>query len=1184
MIHISKIRMKNFKSFRQATIPVPNGFTAIVGPNGSGKSNIVDAICFVLGRSSAKSLRAERFSDLIFNGGKKEKPASKAEVSLYLDNSGLEMPYDSKEIKITRSIDASGNSVYRLNNKRTTRTEILEVLFSGNIQPDGHNIVLQGDVTSIIEMNPVERRGIIDEIAGIAEYDDKKRKALRELEKVSDNISTVEAVLGEVRENLEKLEGEKNDAIRHKQLKEEIKHSKGVVLTSKNLSLTREITGLDDEITGMENASQRANKHLNILQVKRDVKKKELEILNREIITKEETENFEVFREIERSKNLLASLEDKKQRAENRLEGLGDQRKKGELNISGMTQEIEDYQALNKELASHASEIEEKISKAKAMVEEKYAELSKGDDGTKGKRDRLLAARERLEDEQGELLEAEKNKTLLRERLLIKEKALENLQMELKDLKQELEAALTTKEQLSSQKKLLEIELDADYHRKKDLLREKEEAKSTLERVGVLLDHKVEELARLEAKHGAMEEAAKRLTKGNKAVEAVLKLRDEGVLKGIYGTISELGRVTPGYSKALEVAAGRGLSFLVVEDDSVAEKCIDHLKNERVGRATFLPLKKLKTASPPGEAAQLAKSAKGFALDLIKFDGKYRKAFAAVFRNTVVVEDLPFARRAMSRARMVTMEGDLIESTGLMCGGYYRSAEEGFIELDKSKERVQVLRAELDGLREERSRLIKKDARINQELQDLNTHELDTARKREALSERLKALDQSLADRREETAEKEVLFKEANSDLKELRKSIASSEKETESRSEVIREIQGEKEGLENELSLTKLEESMTEIKALEAKVMSLREERDGLSTKIQINESRIKEILGPRIKELQERVSALAEEASLLEKDLTALEEKKTEAANQLSELQERKKKVSTGIEALKAQRDGLIQGVGKIEEKIKDIRQGLEDLARGKERCRIEKAKLEARLEEVQKDLAAFNEVQIDLSEPVATEDLEKEIAKMEAELESLEPINMRAIEDYEVVKEKYEKLNSRVDVLLGEKEAILRLMEEIEHRKEAVFMEVYEGIAANFRGIFARLSPGGSADLLLEENNPLDGGLQIQARPAGKNPQYLELMSGGEKTLTALSFIFAIQRFQPAPFYVLDEIDMFLDDDNVRKVSDLVQESSRGAQFIVVSLRSSLMASADQLFGISNDDGISKIIGVELEEIAA
>jgi chromosome segregation protein len=876
-------------------------------------------------------------------------------------------------------------------------------------------------------------------------------------------------------------------------------------------------------------------------------------------------------------------LEEKTRNAKERLEALEDGRKKGDLNISGISQEIKDYQVLNKKLAAQVAGIEKEISKAKALVEEKYASLSPEDDSTRDKRDQLLDARTRLEEEQNKFLDAEKKKSLLQERLLSREKAYEDLQGEIRTLKQELEVSLTNKKQATAQKKSIETELDEDYHKKRDLIDERVEIKTNLDRVGVLLDHKVEELAHLEAKYGAMEEATKRRT-SSKAVEAVLKLRDQGTLKGVHGTISELGKVSPTYAKALEIAAGKGLSFLVVEDEGVAEKCITHLKQGHIGRATFLPLKKLKPVPPSREASRIAKSAKGFALDLIRFDEKFKKAFATVFRNTVVVNDIAFAKRVISKARMVTLDGDIIETSGIMSGGHYRSAQEGFKDLDKSRQRLHALRAEVAGLKEERTRLMNEDTRIQEELQELNAQELENTKEREALAERLRTLDGNIAVLRESVAEREVLLKEANSELKELKRDAASMQKASSALSSIIHKIQAEKEDLENELSMTQAEELMAEMKSLEAEVSGLQEERNGLRNQIRINESRVEELLTPRIKELQKHLSALAEEASSLETDLASLMEKKSEVEAQLSTMEDRKRKVSTGIESLKAKREGQIKAVEKIGDKIRDLRQRIEDLARGMERCRIEKAKLETKLEEVQKDLEAFADIAVDLTEPIATGDLEKEIAKMEAELESLEPINMRAIEDYEVVKEKFDKLNSRVDVLQAEREAILKLMDEIEHRKEVVFMEVFEGVAANFRGIFERLSPGGSADLILDEDNPLDGGLQIQARPAGKNPQYIELMSGGEKTLTALSFIFAIQRFQPAPFYILDEIDMFLDDDNVRKVSELIRESSAGDQFIVVSLRSSLMASADQLFGISNEDGVSKIIGVELEEIAA
>ncbi|MEE8401057.1 MAG: AAA family ATPase, partial [Candidatus Hydrothermarchaeaceae archaeon] len=240
-----------------------------------------------------------------------------------------------------------------------------------------------------------------------------------------------------------------------------------------------------------------------------------------------------------------------------------------------------------------------------------------------------------------------------------------------------------------------------------------------------------------------------------------------------------------------------------------------------------------------------------------------------------------------------------------------------------------------------------------------------------------------------------------------------------------------------------------------------------------------------------------------------------------------------------------------------------------------------LEARLEAATRELKEFSDLNLELLVPIDTFEMEKEIAKMDAEMASLGPVNMRAIRDYKEIKEKFERYDLRMEKLVSESSSIKKLIDEIEHRKSAVFMEVFENIAMNFRRIYSLLSDGGAADLFLDEEAPLDGGLQIQARPKGKNPQYIELMSGGEKTLTALSFIFAIQRYRPAPFYVFDEIDMFLDDNNVAKISDLLRESAKEAQFLVVSLKDNIMTGANQLFGVSMDSGVSKLVGVELEE---
>jgi chromosome segregation protein len=1180
VISISRISMKNFKSFRRVSIPVRRGFTAIVGPNGSGKSNIVDAICFVLGRSSAKSLRAERFSDLIFNGGKKGKPASRAEVSLYLDNSGLELPLRTREVKISRSIDRSGESVYRLNDKRTTRAEILEVLSAAHIQPDGHNIVLQGDVTEVVEMNPVERRGIIDEIAGIAEYDDKKRKALRELEKVSENMAKVEAVMAEVKEQVEKLEREKEAALRHAFLKKEIRRSRGMVLTSKELEAKRGIAKLEKEIACREQATERARKHLDILQLKLEVKKKEIEKLNTKIILKEETENFEVFREIEKLKNELAYLEEKSSAARERLHSLRDEKKKAELGMDGISQEIKDYQSLNRKLEAEAEKLQKQIAGVKARLKEKYSCLASREKHT-SRRKQLLETVASLEETQRKLHEAEKRKALLEERLSSTRKALETLGKEAEELKKELHEAQTALRETTKRRKILESAMDEDHHRKKDLVEESVEAKKKLERISILLPSKLETLARLEAETKVLEEIAKGST--SEAVREILKLRDTKGIKGVYGTIAELGEVKAKYAKALEAAAGGGKEFIVVDSDATAERCITHLKKKHLGRATFLPLNKLKPLPPTREAVKLAKHGHGFAVDLISFDKRFTKAFALVFRNTVVVEDIASARRAMGKARMATLDGDLVETTGVMSGGCFKTTGE-FRKFNRSRERLKALKAEVRRLREERERLLREEAELGKELEELSSRELRNSRELEVLRERGRALEEKVAELRATLAGREASQRDLAAELKSLGRELSVLNRQVATLSAGMAKLQRKKELLEGELSLTSADEALEEIKSLEKEVSKLEKERAERQNQLSLNRSRIKEILKPKMMELREQLSRIALKSRNAEAELAAMEEKMRERRSRLGSLKSQANKVSGEIEELKTKRQRCREAISKIDKKLRDLRERLEGETRLRERARVEKARLETRLEEIQKALAGYSDLDLELEEPFATADMEREIAKMEAEMSSLEPINMRAVEDYDEVKAKYENLSSRIEVLLAEKEAILKLMEEIEHRKKAVFMEVFEGVAANFRSIFERLSPGGSAELLLDEENPLEGGLQIQAKPAGKNPQYIELMSGGEKTLTALSFIFAIQRFQPAPFYVLDEIDMFLDDDNVRRVSELIKECSRDAQFIVVSLRSSLMASADQLFGISSEDGVSKIIGVELAQHGA
>lgn len=1174
MIYISKLSMKNFKSFKRATLPIKQGFTAIVGPNGSGKSNIIDAICFVLGRSSAKSLRAERFADLIFNGGKKEKPAKEAEVTIYFDNAGRELPINSREVRITRSIDISGNSVYRINGKRSSRAEILELLAEAKVYPDGHNIISQGDVTKIIEMSPIERRQIIDEIAGISEYDEKKRKATRELEKVSENVSRVNAVLREVGEQLERLRKEREDALRYRYLKEEIKKSKAMLLHSKHRELNQKLEKIEEKLKEHEERRNKLERLRNILNIKLEVKKKEVEKLNQEIILKEETEQFSVFRELEKSGNALNLLEDELSRNGLAFKEIEKNMEKTKEEMRLNYKEIKNLESKNTHLSALRERIKSRILSLKKEIDENYSKISKEGSVALKYREELKKLRKDLNEVHKDIIDLEKAVAILSGKREENKRIKEKLEEEIIEIKNNLDNIIKSIEEDEKRKNKLE-KIDKDIYIKRISIEEKiSEVKENIRKISTLIQLNREEEGKLRAECKFLEKR-----RFDRAIEEILKLKKPGV----YGTIAELGVTEKKYAKALEIAAGAAMNFIVVEDDKIAEECIEYLKKNKIGRATFLPLKNLKFKEPKPEIKKIASSTHGFAIDLIGFDSKFKPAFYEVFRDTVVIENIEEARRiGIGKCRMVTLDGDLIEKSGKMSGGHFEPKVK--FDIDESRKKLMKIEREIEKLARERENLIEIEVKLEEDLKKLNKEDAENKKELETLSERIKLNKKRKDDIEKELVNKELYIKELSREIRKISSELNNKNKKLVELRRVFAKLDGRKKELEEKLQGSEVEELLEEIRQKENKLFKLEKEKDEINNKIKLNNSKINEILKPRTKKLKDELISMHKEKKIIKSKINDLKDEIEERRKEVNALQEKSNEIQKIINELKSKRNSFLTGIKKMERKIGEFKNEINRLSKSIEKLRVEIVRVETKLEEVSKNLEKYRDVEVNFEEKLDLKALEDKVLKMEFELNSLEPINMRAIQDFEEVKKKYEGIKSKVDKLEEERQSILELMDEIEHRKKEVFMKVFENIARNFRRIFSKLSDGGEAELVLDERNPLEGGLQIKAKPPGKNPQYIELMSGGEKTLTALSFIFAIQRYQPVPFYVMDEIDMFLDDANVKKVSELIKESSKEAQFIVVSLRQSLMSSADHLFGVINEDGVSKIIGVELEEIGS
>ncbi len=830
MVHIDKLEMQGFKSFTHKTIMLfPSNFTVVCGPNGSGKSNVMDSICFVLGRTSAKTLRADRMVKMISTGGKGKTPAESAKVTLYFDNSDKTFPLEEGTVAISRNVNRNGVSIYKLNGRTVTREKVLEVMRSAHITPDGHNIILQGGVTEVIEMSPQERREIIDEVAGISEFDEKRDRAQRELMTVDERLKESVIILNERSANLEKLEAEAKAA-----------------------------------------------------------------------------EDYKVF---------TAELD--KLRASLSKQRLVD----AESAMSVLTNKINDRAASITDFDKQLTEVDHDLEK----TETKMTKLG------------------------GELLDRDNEIAVVRE--------VEKLR--------------------------------AEIARRRDRLVMGE---SDIKRFDELI-------ARLEVLQA-------RVGESSPAVREVMKLGRTGV----YGTVANLSKVPGENQVAIEVAAGNHLWDVVVSDENVASECINHLKRTRIGRATFLPLSKIKER----DGSHFKKYMKqpgviGLAIDLVKFDRKYWHAFSSIFGDTLVVDNIETAKRiGIGVGRMVTLDGDLIERSGAMIGGFYHRDTRAFTGTD-----------------------------------DIEKYNRQKA--------------------------------QLTSDLKKI------------------------------------------------------------------------------------------SEEMTVLE--------------SQLAKLTEEESKGGAKLKANLAERTALDQAVMGLRLKRKEFAEAKLTTETEVQNLRIKKARLEAELENAKSEFTNYTAVK-DTYTDMRPSQLEKKIEETTSAINKLGAINQRAPEELSKLKPAYVELRERVETLTTERDRVLTIITEIEGRRKQTFMTTFSTIAEQFKIVYKDMT-GGDGDLKLEESDNIESGLLIEACPPGKKVLNIDAMSGGEKTLTAMALLFAIQRFRPAPFYVLDEVDAALDKPNTKKVVELIKKYSDRAQFIVISHNDSTVAAADCVYGVSMEDGESKIVGIRMPE---
>ncbi len=1126
-IYISRLKLRSFKSFKFADIEFGSGFCCLAGPNGSGKSNICDAIRFSLGEMSLKSLRVKKVHDLIHHN------SSKAEVTL--DFAGDE------KVEARRGIRDDGKVLYRLNGKRATRTALLEALSPYGFESSTHNIIAQGQIQHIVEMNSKQRREILDSVSGVMEFEHKKEEALTELEKVEAKINDTKIVLAEREGFLSELEKEKNDTLSYLEASGTLKRSKATLVGIELDKLEAEHTKVLQESQKATAAKKEADEKIAELDSKIKKLTEEKDQFIQKINKRSEREG--AIKEIEGLKSKVgaanAAISEKKtaiKKIEAELEGIARQKK---------------------ELASKVTELEKKIQSSQKEAKQKEKELSE------------------LKAKLGVTEENEGSKTAV-------EKASESLSLLLQN-KAKLEAELASTTQLLEFRKEEKKRIDESPKQASDTTKlesQKKSCKSSLASIEREIERLFEEEKKLNREIPEMDKQRLELAEkaanlranvrggGERSQASALIEQMKGKIPGIYGTVSDIVSFDTEYAVAVEASCAQRLYYVVVENVDVASQVIAILKKQKAGRCTFIPLdRKLGSTTPEIEKIATSPNSLGFISEFVKYDRKFEPAMNYVFSDTILVNSIEDAKKiGLQKARMVSMQGDLLERSGIITGGNFTQLsgarsqlEKVEAEVVKIKEKRESLYSSLYSLRDEMGKKRKEKAEIEIEMKGIEVKlegvtELEKGASQakkasEEIDKSLEELASLLEKKKSELSSAKEKVEKAQADLESLRQKVTEEEKKLQaakageqkklhefvaSHSSLIEAIKG----LENEAGLHR----QTLLSSLEA------EKKANVESDFQKSE-----------------ISKLEKECAASEKTILAKEEELKEASKQVQKWFDAAKKLEEemavhGVE--KGKHQHLSETTGK---KLEDFR--------------VKQATTETKLVDLKAEYEEYKTLErIEASR----EKLLELIRESESLLGRLGNVNLKAPELYEEKKKDISEIRVKITKLSDERAAVLQMITEIEKRKHAVFMETYNAIADNFKKLYSTTFKEGDAMLVLENpSDPFSGGLSIKVR-SGNHDKHIESMSGGEKSLMAIVFVFAIQLYKPAPFYVLDEVDAALDKENSKKLSGLVASMAKKTQFIVVTHNDAMLTAAETAIGVTMTEDGSKVIGIQLKNI--
>lgn len=1183
-MYLKRLELQGFKSFADKTVlEFKPGITAVIGPNGSGKSNISDAIRWVLGEQSIKSLRGSTSSDVIFSGTQSRKSLGFAEVSIVIDNSDSKLPIEYNEVTVTRKLYRSGETGYFINKAPCRLKDILELFMDTGIGKDGYSIIGQGKIDEILSNKSEDRRRIFEEAAGIVKYRIRKQESEKKLEQTKLNLLRINDILSEIEANIEPLKLQAEKAKKFLDLREELKKIEvGLFLSNIESYKTKleELIKNENIIRSQyedENSKQEEVKHLkeelkgqvdkitenieNLQSIGFDSSTK-IEKINSDINVMQEREennkaNSERYvQEIKEVKGHIVELEEEKKQKQDKKINLNQNREKFEKQLQEKEEEL---QKLTKTLTQKELEIEKKKQIIEQNTDKKYE----------------IASQINSVDINYENLE----------------KRQKTVKAELQSTISELDSIRMKKQEISKEFYEIESQRNSELKQLEDIQSKKQEADKKLKEYDDKINNIVYNLRMKDSRYKFLQETEREKEGYTKSVKSLLLEceKNESLKKGLHGVLANLIEAPKEYETAIEMSLGASLQNIITDTEEDAKKLIEFLRKGNLGRASFLPISSVKGKKLENIKQRGINGIIGIASDLVKYQNKYEQIVLNLLGRTVIVENMDsaiaLAKQNNYSFRIVTLKGDIINPSGAITGGSVTQKTVNILgrsrEIEDLEKQINVLSKEQEEYEKQKNEykksieeLLSKVEKLEKNMQEIEIVYATEKQKVISIDENISKVEQRKEKLKQEQKQIETDKISNREEKRQKEAEVANLIKQIEELNSVIEEFAiGNKESqkyiddLNFDITNLKISVSSFDESNLSIDEMIERIEQDISNSKTSINN-----------KELQIKA---------LEDENTALEGTIKELKNQINSIKEEVKNSSIKVEELKSKRIQSNEKLSKLEEEISSKFNVLEDLKEQIVKIDVKKTKLEQDIESIVNSLWEEYEITPNNAEgygrPSNIVLAQKQVIKIKKEIKELGSINVDSIEEYKKTKDRYEFMNEQRLDLENTIAKLRKMIQEMTETMKQQFAEKFKVINKNFNDVFVELFGGGKAELILEdETNVLECGIDIVAQPTGKKLQNMSLLSGGERALTAIALLFAILKINPAPFCILDEIEAALDDVNVYRYAEYLKKFSIQTQFLVITHRKGTMEAADAVYGVTmEENGISKLLSMRLKE---